>query len=124
MTEQGLEPVQVVQHLNALAGGLEKLGAELAEIRGKLEPVQTVYDDHIENFITGLWDQYTKGEIKKWPGEDVRVALAHKELDTGTRGAYVSLKDQERRCLDAIGRAKESIGAYRSILSAQKEGLI
>lgn len=124
-TDNGaLEPVQVVQRLNALAGQLEERGSDLAKIRRKLEPVEQKYDEHMEGFVAGLWDQYAKGEINRFPGEDVRRALAHKDLDVKLRGEYVTLKDRERRCVDAIGRLKESIGAYRSILSAQKEGLI
>lgn len=121
---EALEPAQVVQRLDQMAGELENLAGRLDEIRQEFEPIQKDYDRHVEDYIVGLWDDYTKGEIKKWPGEDVRLALAHKEMDTALRGAYVRLKNDERHVLDAMGRAKEMIGAYRSILSAQKEGLV
>jgi phytoene dehydrogenase-like protein len=124
VTAETLEPIQVVQKLDETASKLEKRGQDLAKIRRKLEPIQAKYDEHMEGFVAGLWDQYAKGEIRSFPGEDVRRALAHKDLDVKLRGEYVSLKDQERRCRDTIDRLKESIGAYRSILSAQKEGLV
>jgi DNA anti-recombination protein RmuC len=121
---EGLEPIQIVQRLDASAGRMEKLGRELAKIRKQLEPVQSEYDEFMESFVAGLWDEYTKGDISRFPGEDVRQALARRRMDTELRGKYARLKDQERRCKDAIDRLKESIGAYRSILSAQKEGLV
>ena len=124
-TDTALEPAEVVRLLDEKAREMDNLGRQLGEIRQALEPVQGEYDEHLEAFVAGLWDRYLNGELKgRFPGEDVRVALAHRELDTELRGRYTLLKDRERRCLDAIGRAKESIGAYRSILSAQKEGLI
>lgn len=123
-TDNSLEPVQVVQKLDQLSAGLDKLGGQLAEVRTELDPVEKLHDEHVESFVAGLWDRHVSGEIKKWPGEDVRLALARREMDTAVRGKFAQLKQRERRLVDAIARTKEQIGAYRSILSAQKEGLI
>lgn len=127
MTTQAPEtmaPVQVVQKLDQLASGMDKLGSELAAVRVELEPCERIHDDFVADYVAGLWDKHVAGEIKKWPGEDVRLALARRAMDTQTRGKYARLKNLERRIQEAIARTKEEIGAYRSILSAQKEGLI
>lgn len=117
-----LEPVQIAQRVDQKAALMDKLGTQLAQIRHELEPVEEAHDQHVENFVCDLWDQHVNG--KRWPGEDVRLALARKDMDPQLRGAYIRLKNLERRCLDAIDREKSAIGALRSVLSAQKEGIV
>lgn len=120
----GLEPHEVVQRLDAKAGALEADAASLADIRERLDPVEQRHDEFIRDFIAGMWDDYIEGKLKKWPGEDIRLALAYREMDITLRNDYRRLKADERHIIDSMGRAKEMIGAYRSILSAQKEGLV
>ena len=119
-----LEPTLIAQRVDEKAGNMDKLGGELAKIRHELEPVELEHDQQVENFVADLWDQHVSGDVPRWPGEDVRLALARRSMDPQLRGAYIRLKNLERRCRDAIEREKESIGGLRSILSAQKEGLI
>lgn len=119
-----LEPAQVVQRLDALAGGLDKLGGELAEIDKQLEAVSAEYDRFVENFKAGLWRRHVDGDLKRLPPEDIRLALAHKDMPTGLLGSYTQLRLRRDRAQQAIRRTQSQVDSYRSILSAQKEGLV
>lgn len=121
---QTVEPVQVIQTLNRLSGGLEQLGVELANIETELEPVQKAHDTFVEDFKAGLWEQHLAGELKRMPAEDVRLALAYKQMPTTLRGKFAGLKQRRERCLNAISRTRAQIEANRSILSALKEGIV
>jgi hypothetical protein len=119
-----LEPAQVVQLLNKRARGLHALGVELARISDDLSPVARRYADFVDNFTAGLWEKHEAGEIKRWPGEDARAQLARQAMPTELRGEHARLGDEKDRCVKAISRARSEIDAYRSILSAMKEGLV
>lgn len=119
-----LEPAEVVQLLNSRARGLHLLGVELARISDALAPVAREYEDFNDNFTAGLWEKHEAGEIKRWPGEDARAQLARQAMPTELRGEHARLLDDRDRCVKAISRAKAEIDAYRSILSALKEGIV
>lgn len=119
-----LEPIQVVQRLDEKAAEMDNLAASLSDIREKLNPIEHDVDSHIEEFIANLWDDYVAGNVKKWPGEDVRRALAFRKLAAEVRGEYVRLKRDEKFTKAEIERLEGTVSAYQSILSAQKAGLV
>ena len=123
MNTATVEPVQIIQDLNGLSAGLERLGVELANIESDLEPTQRAYDEFIENFKAGLWEKHTQ-DGAKMPAEDVRLALAHRAMPADLLGGFKRLKSRKGRCEAAISRTRAQIEAKRSVLSALKEGLV
>lgn len=119
-----LEPTQVVQRLDEKAAEMDTLAASLADIREGLDPLERTVDSHVDTFVANLWDDYVAGTVKKWPGEDVRRALAFRELDDDTRNEYIRLKRDEKFTTSEIARVEGTVSAYQSILSAQKAGLV
>lgn len=119
-----LEPIQIAQRLDEKAAEMDALAASLSDIREQLDPLEREVDAHLDIFVANLWDEYVAGKVKKWPGEDVRRALAFRELETDTRAEYTRLKRDEGFTKSEIARIEGTVSAYQSILSAQKAGLV
>ena len=90
-----------------------------AKRQRKLEPVENTHDEFVDNFITGLWDKHAAGDAK-WPGEDVRLKLARREMAPEPLGQYLGLIRSKSRLEARIKSLTTEIGARRSLLSALK----
>jgi hypothetical protein len=115
-----LEPIDVAAvmgKLDTLAVGLDTLSKELGEAERLRAQAEDDYEDFIDNFVAGLYEQSGN---KRLPGEDVRRSLAHKAMPAETLGQYRTLTRRAERLRRRIADVKVQVDANRSILSALK----
>ena len=115
-----LVPALVMHELNELAAEATSLGDKLAKAQRNFEPAERAYDDFVTSFVAGLWQKHLDGEIKRMPGEDIRLALAHKAIPPETYGQYLAWKQSIARLEQALRANRTAIDAKRSVLSALK----
>lgn len=113
-------PMEARVKLNELADELGHLAGLLAQAERLLEPVASEYQQFVDDFETGLWFKHVGEEGAKLPSAEMRVKLAHREMDPKLLGNYVGLMNKRQRLTDRIRSLKVEIEAQRSILSALK----
>lgn len=114
----------VIAAIGALDDKRRELGKrsdELADVNRKLEPVKRDHDEFVSNYKAGLWDKLINGEINKLPAEDIRDALALREMPTDLRGPYLQLTESRDRLRKRISDLRLEVEALRSVLSAEKD---
>lgn len=117
------DPVGVMNELDRLAREIDQRSTDLANCERQLVPVEDAYEQFMENFIAGMFEDQDGGRL---PGEDVRRALAHKQLrkiDAGLLGSHRELTRRRKRLEKRLGSLKTAVDAQRSILSALKTEL-
>jgi septal ring factor EnvC (AmiA/AmiB activator) len=105
------------QKLIEYADELDKLSKDLADVQRRLEPIETFYNDSIDDYIASLFERWESGE-SKWPSDDVRMKLARRAMDREVRDQYDALCASRDRMRKRISDLKSSVEAQRSVLSA------
>lgn len=106
--------------LGQYAEELDRLSKEKAKVEAELERPAAEYDARYDAFVARLWARYEAGEIRSFPGEDVRRALARQEMDPEMlvrRDRLVAARGRKMRRVADLGAI---IDAQRSVLSALK----
>lgn len=116
------EPLQVLHQLNDHAEELNGLSLKLAELERNLAPVEMEYEEFIAAYEEGLWDQHVHGA--KLPPALLRERMARRAMSPDLLGRYMGLVNSRKRMEQRIASLKKTIEAKRSILSAQKEGIV
>jgi hypothetical protein len=85
-------------------------------------------ETELETFVGALWDRYTSGEIRTWPGEDTRLALFHRHLrereeTTAMLVSVGALRARRRRLQDRLDDVRTGISARQSLLNGLKAEL-
>jgi len=114
------EAVEQRHALTAIAGELDDLCSRLAQVQRDLEPVEREYEQFVANFELGLWRKAESGEIKRLPGEALRLKMAHLEMPAELLGRREGLRQSEKRLIKRISTLKAAADARRSVLSALK----
>lgn len=112
-------PAEVMATLDQLAREVEQRSSQLAQVERELGPIEDAYDDFVEAFVAGMFEE----SDKRLPGEDVRTALAHQRMrveNPTLLGRYRELSRSRKRLEKRIGSLKAAVDAQRSILSALK----
>lgn len=109
----------VMFNLETLAAELDRRSNELADTERSLEPAERAYDEWIEDFTADLWDQHQDSD-SRFPGEQVRMALARRAMPRKLRDEHAVLMAKRRRIEKRIGSLKTQVSAQQSILSALK----
>lgn len=122
------DPHLVMDELDKAAKDYDSLSKLLSEAEERIAPLNRWYELVVEQTAVDLWDQYTTKKITRLPGEDVRLALAHREMrgtEDGARNlaALGDLRATRKRLMREIDEKGRSINARQSILSALKEEL-
>ncbi len=111
--------VEVTGKLDTMAHELDELSKGLAMTERKLEPMQTFYEEALDDFVCGCWDEHVKNETKLPPAE-MRERLARRTMPErilSERAALLAKRDRLMKRIKALG---QQIDAQRSILSALK----
>lgn len=116
------EPITVLQALNKDAAELDDLSLKLAELERQLAPVELEYEEFMAAYEEGLWEQHVQGA--KLPPAALRVRMGHRAMSPDLLGRYTGLVNSRKRMEQRIASLKKTIEAKRSILSAQKEGIV
>ena len=105
--------------LIASADELNTVSLRLIEIEEELAPLEAVLQQHIEDFVVGLWtDHIDRGE--KHPPEKTREALAHRAFDRDRYHTILTLRASRGRQKARLSDLREIVAAQRSIVSAAK----
>jgi hypothetical protein len=102
-----------------MAAELDELSKGLAITERKLEPMQTFYEEAVDDFEVGCWDEHIKNEAKLPPAE-MRERLARRTMPDkilSERATLIAKRNRIEKRIKALGNA---IDAQRSILSALK----
>ena len=98
---------------------LDNVSKALVQIEKDIEILEPRYEDFIESFIAGLWEE-TQEKGTRLPPEDVRKALAHKAIDAQLKAQYRASLATRRRAKSRLADLREIVSAHRSIVSAAK----
>lgn len=118
-----ITPQEVMRHLDRIAGELSLRSDQLNDVCKALEPIEQKYDAFVDDYELGL---LLKSETTdyKLPSEKLRLKKARAAMDADLLGRYEALLRKRKRLQDRISNLKAEADARRSILSAQKEGLV
>lgn len=119
MTEQA-HPTDVMAKLDGFADELNGLSANLAEVQRRLEPVQSEYQEFVDDFEVGLWEAHVNDDAKL-PSAAMRLKLAQRAMKPELLGQWVALTKKRDRMMQRIRDLKVEVNAQQSILSALKE---
>jgi hypothetical protein len=111
--------VEVTGKLDSMATELDELSKALAVTERKLEPVETYYEEALNDFETGCWDAHVKEEAKL-PSAELRERLARRTMSEKMLTERAALLAKRKRLEKRIKALGSAIGAQRSILSALK----
>jgi hypothetical protein len=114
--------VAVTSKLDQMAAELDELSKGLAITERKLEPMQTFYEEALDDFEVGCWDEHVKHETKLPPAE-MRERLARRTMPDkilSERATLLAKRNRIEKRIKALGTA---VDAQRSILSALKTEL-
>lgn len=119
-------PQDVIAALDAAALELDGLSRALGHVEAQLGPLQAWHASVVEATACDLWDRYTAGTISRLPGEDVRVALAHRTIRETEEGAtrlssLGELEANRRRLMARVSDVRTAVMAQQSILAALRE---
>lgn len=123
----GVNPADVMARLDGLALELDARSKELAAVERDLEPLREWHEHVLDASAVRLWAEYRGGDLRAFPSEAVRRALAEQELDAGGREslARLTVLDARRkrliRRLDDLGRAASATQSILSALRAELE---
>lgn len=109
-----------MRSLEVCARQLDILSRQQAQVEERLLEVEPDYQQHIDDFIAGLWDRYTRGELGRMPGEDMCERLGRPHVPLETRQERDKLVASRRRLSARVSALKSEVDAARSILSALK----
>lgn len=125
-------PIEALGRLETTAGELDALSKALTAVSRELdgvdvngnplpEPgVEQRYQDFVDAYEVGLYEQCQADDGPKWPGEAMREKLARKDMAPELLGRRDGLVRKRERLKRRIGDVKVIIEAERSILSALK----
>jgi hypothetical protein len=111
--------VEVTGKLDQQATELDELSKTLASTERKLEPLETFYEEALDDFETGCWDEHVKNEAKLPPAE-MRERLARRTMPEKVLAERATLLAKRKRLEKRIKALGNAIDAQRSILSALK----
>jgi hypothetical protein len=98
---------------------LDNVSKALVQIEKEIEVLEPRYENFIESFIAGLWDDAQETGVRL-PPEDVRKALAHRALPEDLKVSYRAHLATRRRAKSRLADLREIVAAHRSIVSAAK----
>jgi hypothetical protein len=98
---------------------LDDLSKALADVERRLAPVETDYQQFVDDFEIGLWTKH-QDEDAKLPSAAMRLKLARQAMDPELLGRYIGLVKSRERMRERISVLKATVDAQRSILSALK----
>lgn len=101
------------------ASELDEISKALVQTEGAIEELEPLYQQWIEDFIAGLWDESVEEE-KKFPPQDVRNAMAVKAMDPDLRRDYRACIRRRQKTKQRLTDLREIVAAQRSIVSAAK----
>lgn len=111
--------VEVTGKLDQQATELDELSKTLASTERKLEPLETFYEEALDDFEVGCWDSHVKEEAKLPPAE-MRERLARRTMPEKVLTERATLLAKRKRLEKRIKALGSAIDAQRSILSALK----
>jgi hypothetical protein len=111
--------VEASARLIAAARELDETSKALVQTENAIEMVEPEYEDAIEGYIAGLWEECVEQE-KKFPPQDVRNALAVKAMPDDLRRNYRGLLRRRQKAKQRLTDLRELVAAQRSIVSAAK----
>lgn len=114
------EPASVMAKLDGYAGELDKRSKELADSERKLEPLETFFEEFLDDFETSCWEAHVK-EDEKLPSEAMRLRLARKAMPSEVLTEHASCLARRKRLQRRIKDLEGCIDAQRSLLSALKQ---
>lgn len=120
MTETPLpSPSQILAFLDQAATDLDSLGKRLENAHLLFGEAEAEYEEKRDEALIEILNEY---EGRRLPGEDVRLALAHKRMDFSV---YVRFK-KAKRLVEGINarvrRLETAVNARQSSLKALREG--
>lgn len=121
MTEAPLpSPAAVIAFLDEAASELDKLGKELEAAHLLLGEAEAEYEEKKDIALIDILAEY---EGRRLPGEDVRLALAHKRMDFSVYVRYKKAKRLVEGINSNVRRRETAVNARQSTLKALREGL-
>lgn len=111
--------VEVTGRLDSMATELDELSKALAATERKLEPLQTFYEEALDDFEVGCWDAHVKDEAKL-PSAEMRERLARRTMPERILSERAAAVAKRNRLQQRIKHLGAEIDAQRSILSALK----
>lgn len=116
-------PGQVIEFLDTAAGELDSLGKQLEDAHIQLGDAEAEYEEKRDEATLAILEEYEGDPNRKLPGQDVRLALAHKRIDFDIYVRYRKAK----RLVEGLGartRLLESaVNARQSTLRGLREGM-
>ncbi len=109
----------VLVKLDSYAAELDSCSRKLAEIEDKLEPLNHVFEEAMDDFEAQLWENHEEFETKL-PPEKMREVLARRSIDREIREQRAVLLSRRKRLEKRIRTLSDLVDAQRSILSALK----
>jgi hypothetical protein len=110
-----------MEALDNAAMGLDGLSKELDEVEAERTELELWHSAHLELEAASLWDEYAAGNVNRLPGEDVRVALAHRrmrDVDPHRLARLGRLNARRKRLQADIAHRETVISANQSLLKA------
>ena len=122
----GLDPAAIMGRLDGLARELDERSAELAAVERDLEPLRAWHEALLDDRAVRLWAAYAGGDIRAYPSEAVRRALAEHDLDAGGRESLARLavlRARRARLTRRLDDVRAAASATQSILAALRAEL-
>ncbi len=109
----------VLVKLDSYASELDSCSRKLADVEDKLEPLNHVFEEAMDDFEAQLWESHEdRGE--KLPPEKMREVLARRSIKREVRDQRAVLLSRRKRLEKRIRTLSGLVDAQRSILSALK----
>ncbi len=118
------DAIDCIGRLRELAEENERLSQTLMTTERELEAVQVEYDDFMRDHKIGLWQRAQDDRDFKLPSEDMRTALAQRDMKPELLGRHRGLTAARDRLSKRQQHIKMQAESYRTIISAMKEGLV
>lgn len=116
------QPSEVIQFLNEAAGELDRLGKEIEQAHIQMGDCEAIYEEKRDEALLAIVEEYEAKE-KRLPGEDVRLALAHKRMDFQTLIDY----RKSKRLVEGLSRRtrllESAVNARQSTLRGIREAM-
>lgn len=111
----------ITVELTQFSAGLDAISRDAVAVTRELEEPERTYALEREAFVAELWRQYGAGEIRAWPGEDVRRDLFHRHLRETEGGIALlarlgPLRARRKRLLDRLEDVRSGVSARQTIL--------